>query len=180
MADRRSVHAPRGQGPRLKPFAPASPLRHPQSAICYTPSAVVQAKPPQTMFTQYRSDSLRRALEALHHTVSGVRASVIANVDGLLVMSYPPGDDDYRDPTSAEPVAAMSAVILGLAERTLERLAQGGVERVIIEGDCGVVGVFPVADDAALAVLYAKDAKLGLALNATRRCADEVRGILKR
>ena len=132
------------------------------------------------MFTQYRSDALRRALETMHHSTPGIRASVIANTDGLLVMSYPPGDDDYRNPTSAEPIAAMSAVLLGLAERTLERLSQGDVERVIIDGARGVVGVFPVADDAALAVLYAKDAKLGLVLNASRHCSGEVRRILKR
>ena len=130
------------------------------------------------MITHYREDILRQALEALTKAVPGIKATVIVNVDGLVVASYPPSPEDVHNPTSDHSVAATSALILGLAERTLERLAQGGLDRVMIEGDHGAIGVYPCTEDAALAVLIAKDAKLGLALMAARNTANQIKAIL--
>lgn len=130
------------------------------------------------MITKYREDILRQALEALTKSVPGISATVIVNVDGLVVASYPPSPEDVHNPTSDHSVAATSALILGLAERTLERLAQGALDRVMVEGAHGTIGVYPCTQDAALAVLIAKDAKLGLALTAARRTANEIKAIL--
>lgn len=130
------------------------------------------------MITKYREDILRQALEALTKAVPGISATVIVNVDGLVVASYPPSPEDVHNPTSDHSVAATSALILGLAERTLERLAQGTLDRVMVEGAHGTIGVYPCTPDAALAVLIAKDAKLGLALTAARRTANEIKAIL--
>ena len=55
---------------------------------------------------------------------------------------------------------------------------QGALERVLMEGENGTVGVFPATQDAALAVLITKDAKLGLTMQAARRATDQVRAIL--
>lgn len=129
------------------------------------------------MITQYREDALRRALENLHASVPGVRSSVIVNTDGLLVTAYPPAQD-ARSPSS-ESVAAMSAVLMSLAERTLSRLEQGELGRVLIEGQHGIVVVFPATADAALAVLVDKAAKIGVTLHAIRQCAEEIRHILR-
>jgi predicted regulator of Ras-like GTPase activity (Roadblock/LC7/MglB family) len=130
------------------------------------------------MITKYREDILRQALEALMKSVPGISATVIVNVDGLVVASYPPSPEDVHNPTSDHSVAATSALILGLAERTLERLAQGALDRVMVEGAHGTIGVYPCTQDAALAVLIDKDAKLGLALTAARRTANEIKAIL--
>jgi len=130
------------------------------------------------MITKYREDILRQALEALTKSVPGISATVIVNVDGLVVASYPPSPEDVHNPTSDHSVAATSALILGLAERTLERLAQGALDRVMVEGAHGTIGVYPCTQDAALAVLIDKDAKLGLALTAARRTANEIKAIL--
>jgi predicted regulator of Ras-like GTPase activity (Roadblock/LC7/MglB family) len=132
------------------------------------------------MVTQYREDALRQTLQGLSETLPDVRAAVIVNVDGLVIVSYPPHSDDVHDPTGDHSVAATTALIMGLAERTLERLAQGSLERVMIEGAEGTIGVYPCTDDAALAVLISKDAKLGLALTAARRTANEIKSILKK
>jgi predicted regulator of Ras-like GTPase activity (Roadblock/LC7/MglB family) len=130
------------------------------------------------MFTQYREDTLRRTLENLIHSAPDVKAAVIVNVDGLVVTSYPPTPEDVKNPIGDQSVAATSALILGLAERTLERLAQGTLDRVLIEGEQGAIGVYPCTADAALAVLIAKNARLGLALTAARRTAAEIQSIL--
>ena len=130
---------------------------------------------------EYRSDALHRSLSALHRYSADVRGSAIITQDGLVIASYPPGwDSDIHDPTGGENVAAMAAVVVSTAERTMARLALGNLERVLMEGENNIVGVFPATDDAALAVLINKDAKLGLALHAARKTADEIRAILKK
>jgi predicted regulator of Ras-like GTPase activity (Roadblock/LC7/MglB family) len=84
------------------------------------------------MVTQYREDTLRLTLRSLTETMPDVQAAVIVNVDGLVVASYPQTLDDVHDPTGDQSVAATTAIIIGLAERTLTRLAQGKLERVLI------------------------------------------------
>jgi predicted regulator of Ras-like GTPase activity (Roadblock/LC7/MglB family) len=131
------------------------------------------------MVREYRSEILERTLRTLHTAVPGIIASVIVNIDGLLVSAYPPGDEDnfQENPTSSPQVAAMAATLIGLAERTLGRLAQGDLERLLMEGEDGVMVVYP-AGRAALAVLVGKDVKLGNVLYATSRARNDVMKIL--
>ena len=128
------------------------------------------------MSTPYRSVLLDEILKTLHTVVEGVKAAVIVNNDGLLVAAYPPGDEDDH-PTSSPQVAAMSATLIGLAERTLRRLAQGDLERLLMEGEEGVMVVYP-AGRASLAVLVQKDARLSHVLVAAKKVALEVAKIL--
>jgi predicted regulator of Ras-like GTPase activity (Roadblock/LC7/MglB family) len=129
----------------------------------------------------YRSDALRQSLLLLHRRVPAIGGSAIITSDGLVIATYPPEwDNDIQNPTGADSVAAMAAVISGAAERTVARLEQGALERVLIEGERGIVGVFPCTPDSALAVLIAKDAKLGLAARAAQQTAQEIGSILKR
>lgn len=128
---------------------------------------------------QYRSEMLERILKTLHVAADGVRASVIVNSDGLLVAAYPPGDEEnpHENPTSSPQVAAMSATLIGLAERTLARLAQGDLERLLMEGEDGVMVIYP-AGRASVAVLTEKDARLSYVLYATRKAAADVKALL--
>lgn len=127
----------------------------------------------------FTSEKLETALRALHTVVEGIKASVVVNNDGLLVSSFPPGDEDnpHENPTSSPQVAAMAATLIGLAERTLGRLAQGDLERLLMEGEEGVMVVYP-AGRASLAVLVGKDARLAHVLYAAKRAAAEVEVIL--
>ncbi len=131
------------------------------------------------MTQQYRSEALEEKLKTLHTVVEGVKATVIVNVDGLLVAAYPPGDDEnpHENPTSSPQVAAMSATLIGLAERTLGRLAQGELQRLLMEGEDGVMIVYP-AGRASLAVLVEKDARIARVLYAARRASQDVAKIL--
>lgn len=131
------------------------------------------------MVEETKDVKLERALRQLHGAVSGIRAAVVVNNDGLLVSAFPPGDDDnpHQNPTSSPQVAAMSATLVGLAVRTLMRLQQGELERLLMEGEEGVMVVYP-AGRASLAVLCEKDARLAYILNATKRASGEVADIL--
>ncbi|MDX2138979.1 MAG: roadblock/LC7 domain-containing protein [Chloroflexota bacterium] len=131
------------------------------------------------MAQESRSAKLENTLQTLHVAVDGVRASVIVNIDGLLVAAFPPSDDEnpHQNPTSSPQVAAMSATLVGLAVKTLGRLAQGNLERLMMEGEEGVLVIFP-AGRASLAVLAEKDARLSHILYAAKRAAAEVETIL--
>jgi predicted regulator of Ras-like GTPase activity (Roadblock/LC7/MglB family) len=129
------------------------------------------------MSTQYREDALRHTLENLHRRLPVALASVIVDNAGLLVTAYPAGDRD-DSPTGGDQVAAMASVLMGLAGRTLDRLEQGEVGRMLIEAEHGILVVVPATGEAALAVLIGKQAKIGLAMHAIRRCAEEIRAIL--
>ena len=131
------------------------------------------------MVQETREVRLERALKELNGAAEGIKAAVVVNNDGLLVSAYPPGDEDnpHQNPTSSPQVAAMSATLIGLAERTLGRLQQGELERLLMEGEDGVMVVYP-AGRASLAVLCEKDARLSYILGATKKAASEVAAIL--
>ena len=131
------------------------------------------------MVQETREERLERTLKTLHGSVEGIKATVIVNIDGLLVAAFPPGDEEnpHENPTSSPQVAAMSATLIGLAERTLGRLAQGELERLLMEGEEGVMVVYP-AGRASLAVLAEKDARMAYILYATKKAASEVQEIL--
>lgn len=131
------------------------------------------------MDRQFRSEALEDELKKLHRLIDGIKATVIVNIDGLLVAAYPPGDEEnpHENPTSSPQVAAMSATLIGLAEKTLGRLAQGDLERLLMEGEDGTMVVYP-AGRAAVAVLVDKSAHMGQVLYATRQAAVEVERIL--
>lgn len=131
------------------------------------------------MVTEYRSDILLRTLRSLHQAIPGINASVIVTLDGLLVAAYPPDLPEAEDdPTGAPQVGAMAATSFGLAERTLERLGQGSLSRVLMEGNDGVMVVLPVGARAALAMLVDKETKLGTAMMSAVRTAAEVAEVL--
>jgi len=131
------------------------------------------------MKQQYRSDALEDELKKLYQIVDGVKAIVIVNNDGLLVSSYPAGDEEnpHENPTSSPQVAAMSATLVGLAERTLKRLAQGSLQRLMMEGEEGVMVVYP-SGRASIAVLVEKDTKMARVLYATKTAAAKIATIL--
>ena len=127
----------------------------------------------------YRSDALLRSLAGLHRDAPEILGSAILTHDGLVIASYPPGwEGDIHAPAGGENVAAMAAVVVGLAEKTLTRLDQGALEQVLMAGERGTVAVFPATADSALALLITKEAKLGLILHAAARAAEQIRAII--
>lgn len=131
------------------------------------------------MTQQFRSDALEDELKKLYAIVTGVKATVIVNNDGLLVAAYPAQNEEnpHQNPTSSPQVAAMSATLIGLAEKTLVRLEQGDLERLLMEAEDGTMVVYP-AGRASVAVLVEKDAHLGQVLYAMKQAAFAVEDIL--
>jgi predicted regulator of Ras-like GTPase activity (Roadblock/LC7/MglB family) len=131
--------------------------------------------------TEFKSEKLERALRALHEAVEGIKATVIVNLDGLLVSAYPSSDnedDAHINPTSSPQVAAMSATLVGLAIRVLRRLEQGEMKRLFMEAEQGQMVVYP-AGESLLAVLVEKDTQMGKVIFAASKVCDEIKQILE-
>jgi predicted regulator of Ras-like GTPase activity (Roadblock/LC7/MglB family) len=116
--------------------------------------------------------------------LESARAAVIVSVEGFVIASYPPGDESFLedDAATSSQVAAMASIMVALAERTLSRLrlSDGEIDRLFVEGKRGSLIVLPVSSEAAIAVLLEKEAKIGVALCAVPRAAQQVRHILER
>jgi predicted regulator of Ras-like GTPase activity (Roadblock/LC7/MglB family) len=123
----------------------------------------------------YRVNLLEDRLQSLTESVEGILGAVVVSVEGFVVASYAPRGkpDTDRLVTNTPQLAAMSATLMALGEQTLTRLAQGKIERLMIEGEDGAMLVYPINQNAAVAVLVAKWAKIGLALLASARAARD-------
>jgi uncharacterized protein len=129
----------------------------------------------------YKTDLLEEALKEMCSKLEGVQGAVIVSIEGFVVAAYTPreGDMDEEGPTSSPQVAAMAATLIALGERTLARLAQGEMLRLLIEGNDGGMLVVPANRRASVAVMVGKDAKMGLVLYALQQSAGKISTILE-
>ena len=131
------------------------------------------------MAREDRSAALHAALQRLGLVVEGVKISVIVSDDGFAIAAYP-GEDGATatDESLAAPqIAAVAATLAALAERSLDRLAQGGMGRLLLEGEAGTLLSFP-ARDVNLALLVDKDASMAHVLFAAQKTVSEIDAIL--
>lgn len=120
-----------------------------------------------------RKEQLTQVLKNLEATTPDIEASAVVSVDGLMIASeLPQGIEEDR-------VAAMSAAMLSLGERTASELARGGLDQVYVKGTGGYVLLMAVGEEAVLTGLVRKDAKLGLVFLDMKRAAEELQNVLK-
>jgi len=130
----------------------------------------------------YKTDLLEIALAELCSKLEGVQGAVIVSIEGFVVASYTPREGEMTDeegPTSSPQVAAMAATLIALGERTLARLAQGEMIRLLIEGSDGAMLVVPANRSSSVAVMVGKEAKMGLVLYALQQSATKISDILE-
>jgi predicted regulator of Ras-like GTPase activity (Roadblock/LC7/MglB family) len=129
----------------------------------------------------YRTDLLENALKNMCAKLEGVQGAVIVSIEGFVVAAYSPheGEMGEEGPTSSPQVAAMAATLIALGERTLSRLAQGEMLRLLIEGNDGGMLVVPANRRASVAVMVGRDAKMGLTLYALKQGAQNINNILE-
>lgn len=133
------------------------------------------------MVQVYKTDLLEEALKELCSKLEGVQGAVIVSIEGFVVAAYTPHESemDEEGPTSSPQVAAMAATLIALGERTLSRLAQGEMIRLLIEGNDGGMVVVPANRRASVAVMVGKEAKMGLVLYALQQSAGKISSILE-
>jgi len=71
-----------------------------------------------------RKEQLTHVLKNLEATTPDIEASAVVSVDGLMIASELPHD------VEEDRVAAMSAAMLSLGERTANELVRGGLDQV--------------------------------------------------
>ncbi|HXV97622.1 MAG TPA: roadblock/LC7 domain-containing protein [Anaerolineae bacterium] len=133
------------------------------------------------MVQVYKTDLLEEALKELCSKLEGVQGAVIVSIEGFVVAAYTPHESeiDEEGPTSSPQVAAMAATLIALGERTLSRLAQGEMIRLLVEGNDGGMLVVPANRRASVAVMVGKEAKMGLVLYALQQSAGKISSILE-
>ncbi len=129
----------------------------------------------------YKTDLLEIALKEMCAKLEGVQGAVIVSIEGFVVAAYTPQESemDEEGPTSSPQVAAMAATLIALGERTLSRLAQGEMLRLLIEGNDGGMLVVPANRRASVAVMVGREAKMGLVLYALQQSAMKISDILE-
>jgi uncharacterized protein len=129
----------------------------------------------------YRTDLLEEALKEFCDRLDGVQGAVIVSIEGFVVAAYTSGeeDSDEEGPTSSPQVAAMAATLIALGERTLARLAQGEMIRLLVEGNNGGMLVVPANRRASVAAMVSKEAKMGLVLYALQQSTKKISSILE-
>ena len=120
------------------------------------------------MAKKSRTEILTDLLKDLEATTPDIEASAVVSVDGLMIASALPQN------VEEDRVAAMSAAMLSLGERTASELARGGLSEVYVKGESGYVLLMAAGEDAVLTGLARKNAKLGLVFLDMKRTAEEV------
>ena len=115
-----------------------------------------------------KTEMLVKILKDLSGSTPDVEASAVISADGLVIASALPAD------VEEDRVAAMSAAMLSLGERTSKELGRGDLEQVFIKGMSGYVILMNAGADAVLTAMVRQDAKLGLIFLDMKRSASEI------
>ncbi len=126
-----------------------------------------------------RPRALEETLRRLSLVADGALLCAVVNEDGLALAVHPNDGQtgSHNQALNGETLAAVSARLAGMAQFCLERLAQGEMGRLLVEGEAGALLCCP-AGDVTLALLVDKDASLGHALFAAGKAAAEIIAIL--
>ncbi len=115
-----------------------------------------------------RTDTLLGVLKDLQASSSDIEATAVVSVDGLVMASALPAD------VEEDRVAAMSAAMLSLGERTAQELGRGTLNQVFIKGENGYVLLMNAGTDAVLTAMARADAKLGMIFLDMQRTSQEI------
>lgn len=119
-----------------------------------------------------KAQRLASALDEFVHTSPDVQAAAVVSFDGLpMVTALPQEMDEDR-------LAAMSAALLSLGEQAAAGLGRGHLNQVFVEGENGFVFLMSARDQAVLAAVVGRNAKIGFMLFEMRRAADTIGAVL--
>jgi uncharacterized protein len=124
------------------------------------------------VYRDSRADRLATALDDFIRSSPDVEAAAVVSFDGLTMASALP--DDLEE----DRVGAMSAALLSLGEQAALGLGRGQLNQVFVEGEHGFVFLMSARDQAVLAAIARRTAKIGFMLFEMRRAAQRIGTIL--
>ncbi len=116
--------------------------------------------------------AITTVLEYLNESSGEIRGSAVVSGDGLTMASILPSDIDE------DKIGAMAAAMASLGERVSEELNQGNPQQVLVRGSEGYLLLVRAGEEAVLATLAGKNAKLGLIFLDVKRAAKELEKII--
>jgi len=119
---------------------------------------------------QSRSARLHRSLEDLINQTPDIRGALIVSNEGFLVAS---AIDD------ADTIGPIASNLFDLAEKAVQRLAQGSVQRVLVDASEGTIATVPAGPHAVLVTVVNKQAKLGVVMELMVRWARVVAELIE-
>ena len=111
---------------------------------------------------QSRSARLHRSLEDLVKQSPHIRGAVLVSNEGFLVAST---IDD------GETVGPIASNLYDLADKAVQRVSQGTVQRVIVDATEGTIAAVPAGPHAVLVTVVNRQAKLGVVMELMVRWA---------
>lgn len=107
-------------------------------------------------------------LEDLNHTSADIVASAVISTDGLPMATMLPAH------LNSDRVGAISATLLALGSRSVQELACGELEQVMIKGKSGYILLSQAGKSAVLVLMAKENSKLGLILLDAKRAAKQI------
>jgi predicted regulator of Ras-like GTPase activity (Roadblock/LC7/MglB family) len=118
-------------------------------------------------------DKLNLIMSQALRSTPGLEATAMVSIDGLIITSVlPAGIEEDR-------IAAMTAAILGLGERTAKEMKRGRLEQIYIRGTNGYVMIMAVGSLAVLTAIVGEEAKLGLLFVSLKSIAEKIEAVLR-
>ena len=117
-----------------------------------------------------RSQALDETLRRLTAVTEGVNACAILDGEGFVIAAQPQDD-------RAAQLTALCASLTAAGAAAMQRLGQGGLQRLLLEADAGIL-LCCRAGDLQLAALLDKDASLAHCLFAAGKACDDIESIL--
>lgn len=119
-----------------------------------------------------KAHRLAAALDEFIRSSPDVEAAAVVSFDGLpMASALPPEMEEDR-------VGAMSAALLSLGEQAAVGLGRGQLNQVFVEGEHGFVFLMSAKDEAVLAAVARRTAKIGFMLFEMRRAAARIGDLL--
>jgi predicted regulator of Ras-like GTPase activity (Roadblock/LC7/MglB family) len=113
-------------------------------------------------------ESLDDILKKLLAAIPEVKAAAIVSAEGLPIASaLPQGVDETR-------IAAMTAALLSLAERSVIEMEKGEFDQLYVKGSDGYLLVLQAGPNAVLTVSTTKDVRLGLIFLDCKRTCEKI------
>ena len=119
-----------------------------------------------------RADRLVASLDDFIRSSPDVEAAAVVSFDGLPMASALP------DELEEDRLGAMSAALLSLGEQAAMGLGRGQLNQVFVEGEHGFVFLMSAKDQAVLAAVARRSAKIGFMLYEMRRAAERIGRLL--
>ncbi|MFX1278518.1 MAG: roadblock/LC7 domain-containing protein [Promethearchaeota archaeon] len=114
------------------------------------------------------TETLDDILKKLLNAIPEVKAAAIVSAEGLPIASaLPQGIDETR-------IAAMTAALLSLAERSVIEMEKGEFEQLYVRGNEGYLLVLQAGPNAVLTVSTTKDVRLGLIFLDCKRTTEKI------